>query len=166
MPTHRPAVGRRDEDARLGFVVPRGHANAARWPSRAVREFRATQVRRLHARDARRTRADQVSRDRSLAAQRDHHQALPVDASSGSTAADPPVTAYVLAAGRPRVSAPEQRVRLSQAAAEPVQERDWRGGGGGGVRGRRGCWWRWWRCVRGGRGRRLGAGRRCAVGRR
>jgi hypothetical protein len=39
------------------------------------------------------------------------------------------VTAYVLAAGRPRVSAPEQRVRLSQAAAEPVQERDWRGGG-------------------------------------
>jgi hypothetical protein len=31
--------------------------------------------------------------------------------------------------GRPRVSAPEQRVRLSQAAAEPVQERDWRGGG-------------------------------------
>jgi len=49
-------------------------------------------------------------------------------ASRGSAAADPAVTAYVLAAGRPRVSAPEQRVRLSQAA-EPAQERDWRGGG-------------------------------------
>jgi hypothetical protein len=57
-------------------------------------------------------------------------------ASRGSAAADPAVTAYVLAAGRPRVSAPEQRVRLSQAAAEPAQERDSRGG----VWQRRGCW--------------------------
>jgi hypothetical protein len=46
-----------------------------------------------------------------------------------SQTAEPAVTAYVLAAGRPRVGAPERRVRLSQAAAEPVQERDWRGGG-------------------------------------
>ena len=50
-------------------------------------------------------------------------------ASSGSAAADPAVNTYVLAAGGPRVSASEQRVRLSQAAAEPAQERDWRGGG-------------------------------------
>jgi hypothetical protein len=43
------------------------------------------------------------------------------------------VTAYVLAAGRRRVSAPEQRVRLSQATSEPAQERDWHGGGGDGA---------------------------------
>jgi hypothetical protein len=41
-------------------------------------------------------------------------QGAPVDyVSSGSAAADPAVTAYVLAAGRSRVSAPEQQVRLS-----------------------------------------------------
>jgi hypothetical protein len=62
------------------------------------------------------------------------HGALLDHASSGSAAADPAVTAFVLAAGRPRVSAPEQRVRLSQAAAEPAQERDWRGGGVAGCR--------------------------------
>jgi hypothetical protein len=56
---------------------------------------------------------------------------LLLDVSSGSAAADPAVRAYVLGAGRPRGRAPEQRVRLCQAAAEPVQERDWRGGGGG-----------------------------------
>jgi hypothetical protein len=60
-----------------------------------------------------------------------HHawSALSDYASSGSAATDPAVTAYVLAAGRLRVSAPEQRVRLSQAAAKPAQGRDWFGGG-------------------------------------
>ena len=37
--------------------------------------------------------------------------------------------AYLLAAGRPRVSASEQRVDLSQVASEPAEERDWRGSG-------------------------------------
>jgi hypothetical protein len=58
------------------------------------------------------------------------------------------VTAYVLAAGRSRARALEQRVRLGLAAAQPVQERARRdggvagcgdgvaaGGGGGGGRG-------------------------------
>jgi hypothetical protein len=80
----------------------------------------------------------QTPRDKEAVAW-DRRRAPPDYASSGSAAADPAVTAYLLAAGRPRVSAPEQRVALSQAPADPVQERDWRGGGGGGGGGVAGC---------------------------